>query len=51
MCHQIDQLKEEIKEKDVRMIEDEGCFFGGQKSREVILFCVKVEIFSLLPTG
>ena len=22
MCHQIDQLKEEIKEKDVRMIED-----------------------------
>jgi len=26
MCHQIEQLKEEIKEKDVRMIEADGNF-------------------------
>ena len=34
MCHQIDQLKEEIKEKDVRMIEDRAftAFHPGKLS-------------------
>ena len=41
MCHQIDQLKEEIKEKDVRMIEDRA-WEPGFHRRKILRPEVKV---------